>query len=714
MGKRTFSFFALGLLVITYSFGTFGTVSGHSVPDNYSLGPNSLLQNTKEFPENITIIFSERPDPKVSYIHIIDSAGNRIDNGTLTITGMNERQATVLVDKNKVADGVYSISWLTLSKDDGHIAKGTYVIGIGPMSELTQTPSNVVEHEERLTPILAVIKTPIIISQVCILGFVISHFIIWRVISAMEIRSIIYDLIKTKFLKVLVFSSIAIIIASTILIMVQAWDVTDKGTDYFKNLSSLIYETSNGSVWIARIVTAGAILLAIGIYNRVTIAVSKTKEQITGRYRKKMTLLVIILLASSIGIATNSLVSHSASVQTASQVAITTDFLHFCVVSIWFGGLVYLSYVYFPNLPRISYTLTGKLQQIAEEYDSITILALSRFSTAASISLGLIGITGLYLAWVHINSMGDLLYSDYGKVLIIKLSIALPVLLLGAYHQFWIRRIFKRLSSFSSGTDKQKYETRGRNNTITTDKASPSIRKTIAVETILALCILCAAAFLTVTPLPTYQHNTDTNNIPDGQIRSNSTTQRSFVRELSNQGVPLALQISPFHVGFNNFTVTIPESGQNSSQISQVFIEFKKSDGSLGPIIANLQQTAPGVYSIFGGYMSQPGQWDLKITVQRKGAYDLNYRLTEMVNSSNTAAPGAEHIDHEATTQMNTSMSMESTPNLLESQQAPARSAYFDYLFLALGIAVSCLSIVFYIQARKSMITIQKYLTLHR
>ncbi|HEY7109098.1 MAG TPA: hypothetical protein VH415_06705, partial [Nitrososphaeraceae archaeon] len=167
-------------------------------------------------------------------------------------------------------------------------------------------------------------------------------------------------------------------------------------------------------------------------------------------------------------------------------------------------------------------------------------------------------------------------------------------------------------------------------------------------------------------------------------------------------------------VGFNNFTVTIPEASQNSSQISEVFMEFKKSDGSLGPIIAKLQRTSPGVYSIVGGYLSQPGEWDMKITVQRLSAYDLNYRLSATVNNTNTAASGAEHMDHDNNMQMNMSMPMESTSALSESQQASARSPYFSYLYLGLGIAVSGLSFIFYIQARKSMNTIQDYLGLHK
>ena len=32
-------------------------------------------------------------------------------------------------------DGVYTVSWMTQSADDGHIAKGSYVFGIGNVGQ---------------------------------------------------------------------------------------------------------------------------------------------------------------------------------------------------------------------------------------------------------------------------------------------------------------------------------------------------------------------------------------------------------------------------------------------------------------------------------------------------------------------------------------------------------------------------------------------------
>ena len=107
---------------------------GHANPVSYSPSANAVItsqqQDDKSLPGKVVILFSERPEPKVSYIHVTNSKNERVDNNDFKITGKNDREATVTLDKSKLSDGVYSVSWLVLSRDDGHITKGTYVFSI--------------------------------------------------------------------------------------------------------------------------------------------------------------------------------------------------------------------------------------------------------------------------------------------------------------------------------------------------------------------------------------------------------------------------------------------------------------------------------------------------------------------------------------------------------------------------------------------------------
>ena len=60
---------------------------------------------------------------------------------------------------------------------------------------------------------------------------------------------------------------------------------------------------------------------------------------------------------------------------------------------------------------------------------------LPYFSMIAIISLGVISVSGLYMAWLQLQSIGSLFESSYGNILILKLCVIVPMILLGAYHQ---------------------------------------------------------------------------------------------------------------------------------------------------------------------------------------------------------------------------------------------------------------------------------------
>jgi methionine-rich copper-binding protein CopC len=120
----------LFLVTVILSFSFASNVYGHAAPVSYSPSANSIITQNGFLPTKVVISFSERPEPKVSYIHVTNAKNDRIDNNDYAITGQNDKQATVTLDNNKIAPGVYTVSWLALSRDDGHITKGSYVFTI--------------------------------------------------------------------------------------------------------------------------------------------------------------------------------------------------------------------------------------------------------------------------------------------------------------------------------------------------------------------------------------------------------------------------------------------------------------------------------------------------------------------------------------------------------------------------------------------------------
>ena len=113
-----------GLSIINYAYA-------HSLPVTETPAPNSIIPKGTPLPSKVTIDFSERPSPTVSTIQVLNSKNEPVNNGDFKIIGDHDREAMTTFDTKKLTDGVYTVSWETQSLDDGHIARGSYVFGIG-------------------------------------------------------------------------------------------------------------------------------------------------------------------------------------------------------------------------------------------------------------------------------------------------------------------------------------------------------------------------------------------------------------------------------------------------------------------------------------------------------------------------------------------------------------------------------------------------------
>ena len=679
--------FVLTVLELVFSFQ--GVVYGHAVPDRYTLQPNSLIETLEAFPSNISILFSERPDPKVSHIYILDAKGQRIDNDDFRIAGQDGREGSISLDKTLIGEGVYSISWLTLSLDDGHVAKGTYVVGVENFENLEKASQGLSQDSNIFSPILAILKAPVIIGQVSILGFIVLHITLLKNISKPELQNKVEFLLSSRFTTLIVIFSIVMGVAVTLLPLFQAAVVTDSESSFTENLILLFLGTINGTVWLVRIICCAAIICLIYFYIKIITRNVEAKGP-NKNHTNGVALLYLLLIPNFIFIATNSFVSHSSSLQSWALLGIITDFFHSIAVSIWIGGLMYVSYVFFPRATPIATIISEKIHQFSSNPKSIALLVLAKFSLMATVTIAIIGITGLSLAWLHIRTADELLISDYGRILIVKLGIATAVILMGVYHQFWMDRMLKFLS-IRKTENKEIFETKSNHNKL------ESIKLTIKFETLLMMLLLSAASLLTVTPTPDlkgHENMHENMNVTNSEHSSNKT-QEEFMRTLEAQGVPIDLVIHPFHVGFNNFNISFIGENQNLTKISNVFIEFKKNDLSLGPIIANLERTNVTSYSTFGGYLSQSGEWDLKITIQRINSYDLNYRLGVTVNSSEIIT---EHVSNDS------SMSESLNPMDVPSD--------FTNVVILMSIALASLSGLIFTRGLKRLAIIKRDLNL--
>ena len=131
---------------IFYLIGTglsFVSVYGHASPITFNPEPNQIITSKQLLPNDVTVTYTESPEPRASSLRVIGPNNERIDNNDLKVLE-SSKSLSVSLDKSKVMPGTYTVNWLVLSKADGHITKGSYVFSLaesGQNQTQNQQPS---------------------------------------------------------------------------------------------------------------------------------------------------------------------------------------------------------------------------------------------------------------------------------------------------------------------------------------------------------------------------------------------------------------------------------------------------------------------------------------------------------------------------------------------------------------------------------------------
>ncbi|MFA4966151.1 MAG: copper resistance CopC family protein, partial [Thermoleophilia bacterium] len=95
----------------------------------------------EESPRQVVLTFGETPDPTLSIIRVIDARGLPVAGAgdALPVPGEPDQLAVALAEP--LPRGVYSVNWLAVSEEDGHVENGTFTFGVRVLPQ----PGSVVE-----------------------------------------------------------------------------------------------------------------------------------------------------------------------------------------------------------------------------------------------------------------------------------------------------------------------------------------------------------------------------------------------------------------------------------------------------------------------------------------------------------------------------------------------------------------------------------------
>ena len=219
-------------------------------------------------------------------------------------------------------------------------------------------PSSVMPQTETVTSYYdALLKTPLIVSQTAVVGVVFSHIFFQRIIRnhfplilnrdcpGTDIPDdTVYLRPLKRLFSILLSCGIAILLSGTSLFMLQAFSLSSElGLDVSTTFT-ILSSTPVGPVWNIRVITSLIIIASSIAYYICGKKFSVIKGQIGKKGGVLLNgLLYTVLIAGAVCIYSNCMVSHNTALSFLPSLAISLDWFHFMAVSIWLGGLFYIT-----------------------------------------------------------------------------------------------------------------------------------------------------------------------------------------------------------------------------------------------------------------------------------------------------------------------------------------------------------------------------------
>jgi copper transport protein len=174
--------------------------------------------------------------------------------------------------------------------------------------------------------------------------------------------------------------------------------------------------------------------------------------------------------ALSVVLLITSTFSGHSTVATPKWIAVGNDILHMIAASIWFAGIIELA-VALPDGSR-GVDEQGRVKLLAE--------SVTRFSRVAMVAIAVVAATGTLNSFMHVAALDDLIDTNYGRMIALKVLLLLGVLALGGINHYFVRHRLER--AVEQGTD---------------TPARSLFRRTIAAELAIAIGLMGATGVLT-------------------------------------------------------------------------------------------------------------------------------------------------------------------------------------------------------------------------
>jgi copper transport protein len=369
-----------GAIPIVAFFGLFSVCTpteAHALLQRSLPDSGAVLQRA---PEAVTMTFTEQPEPTLSVIHVLDSAGRQVDrNGAQVVPGHPEE---LTVPLGPLETGAYTVAWRTVSRVDGHVTGGAFGFGIG----VSPSSPPVLQTANPWPSALYVISRWGLYAG---LSGLLGAAWVWT-LAAREPPAATQGYLWSLWT-----------LAAAGAVALGTAQAVDAGVSFGRLLATPL---GRALWWRAVPIGAAGTMLAVA-------------AGLPARARRIP--LLILGMASLVAILTHTLASHAGAGSGPWRWPnIVDQWVHFSGVGAWTGGLAAL------------------LVAVRGAPDEDRAVAVRRFSTGAGIALGVVAVTGSLRAVDEVGSWSALLSTDFGRIVLLKIGLLIVLAALGAINRY--------------------------------------------------------------------------------------------------------------------------------------------------------------------------------------------------------------------------------------------------------------------------------------
>ncbi|MBM3943374.1 MAG: c-type cytochrome [SAR202 cluster bacterium] len=550
------------------------TVLAHANVARADPAPDSVMVRP---PERVIIWFTEPVEPGFSAIQVLDSLGQRVDQGDSTVDRQDPTAMSVRL--RALGNGTYTVAWRNVSAVDGHTLRGSFVFSVGEPTSGAPVAAPGVQPLFQ-SPLEPVLRWLVLLAALSLVGGVTFALLVSRpALARLRQQAGNGALLVEKMGRLTQGLSwgglVLLVLASLAQLVLQTSEV--RGIPLWRSVGShlvtVVMETGWGHLWLWRVGLAVAVGLAL--------AVERRGDRGRKRYWPSLPTTGAQGLAFVLGagmLLTISLTSHAAATREITRMAVLSDYFHLLAAAFWVGGLFHFA----PAALLVLRTLS------AGEGRQLLAALVSRFSALASLSVGTLVVTGVYSAWAQVTVL-PALFTPYGLTLLAKLALVAMILVLGAANLLWVR---PRLARH--------------------ERAGRWLRRLVTAEALLAGLVLLSVGLLASLE-------------PARQVASSAGTgsARTLRFQDASEGATIALAIEPGVVGLNRVLVSLADqTGSPIANATEIALTFTNLDTDLGEASYVAAPVAGGRYVVEEVRLSVAGAWQLAVVVRRPESFD--------------------------------------------------------------------------------------------